>query len=79
MRKNICRKKSRKETKKLKDIHNELNEFKEYMEKLRKVENMSKNENLIFKQIIIYKDEMDIFEKEELKQRAKLLTGAEKN
>ena len=71
MVKNFAEEKSKKRTKRLKDIDNKLHEIKEYIENLKNIRSTTKNEKSIFKQIIISKDEMDKFEKEERKKNCK--------
>lgn len=56
-------------TKKLKVICNKLNELTTYIKKLEDIK--KKNTNFIFKLITIPKDVMDMFDKEELKNKQK--------
>ena len=65
---NISIRKTENTNKKLTNIHNGLNENKKYMEKLKEI----KKSKVKFKQIIISRYEMGMFEKEELKKGEKI-------
>ena len=55
-------------------LQNELNEIKEYTEKLKKKKKKkktAKNKKTVFKQIIIFKDKMDVFQKGDIKTEKK--------
>ena len=52
-------------------LQNELNEIKEYTEKLKKIKKTAKNKKTVFKQIIIFKDKMDVFQKGDIKTEKK--------
>ena len=64
--------KSEQPTKTLKAIDNQLYEIETCIEKLKKIENILKNEKSFFKPIKISKDEMDKFEKEKLKKEIEM-------
>ena len=64
-------KKTSNEQKILKAMDNKICEIETYIEKLKKIENVIKNKKPFLELIIISKNEMDKFEKEELKKRNK--------
>ena len=64
--------KSEQPTKTLKAIDNQLYEIETCIKKLKKIENILKNEKSFFKPIKISKDEMDKFEKEKLKKEIEM-------
>lgn len=67
--------KNKKRTKILQNINNKFNEIKASLEKIKKIKNF-KNEKLNFKHFIISKDNMDMFEKEELRKERKIVKNS---
>lgn len=66
-------KKTSNEQKILKAMDNKICEIETYIEKLKKIENVIKNKKPFLELIIISKNEMDKFEKEELKKKKQKL------